>query len=211
MSTAVPLPQLNYFEPRSIVAGDTASWYLQLGLYPPPTWTLSYALRGARQGMVIDFTEVIPSPDGFSHLIQLEPAVTIDWEDGLYKFQGYVTNGTTGDRITVSHGELNVIKDLAVADPSDPRSFNRQMRDQLAKALLERSTLGIEHYSIATRSFSKMSIEKLNELLERYEGYVQQEEQAERVRKGQGNPTIRQARFDKPGQSYYGMPWGPWR
>lgn len=206
-----PLPQLLYFEPRFIVAGDTASWYLELGLYPPLTWTLSYSLVGQKQGMRINLTEVIPSPDGVQHLIDVAPAITLGWVTGLYKFQSYVTNGTTGDRVTIGYGDITVVDDLADADPIDPRTFNRKMRDQLQTAILERSTLGIEHYSIATRSFSKMSIKELNLLLERYEGYVQQEEQADAIRKGKGNPTIRQARFDKVGITYYGYPWGPFR
>lgn len=206
-----PLPQLQYFEPRFIVAGDTASWYLELGLYPPPTWLLTYSLVGCLPTMAIELAEIQPSPDNVQHLIQVEPAVTISWVPGLYKFQSYVTNQSTGDRVTIGWGDLTVVANLADEQNADPRSFNRKMRDKLQTVILERSTQGIESYSILTRSFSKQSMTQLNELLERYEGYVQQEEQAEAVRKGKGNPTTRQALFLKTGVGYWGPPWGPQR
>lgn len=208
--SAPELPAILWHEPRVIVAGDTAEWQLQLGLYPPPNWTLSYSLRGAEDGMYINFSEVNPSPNGQQHLIQVLPAITIGWIPGLYKFQSYVTNSVTTDRITLNWGEITIAPNLSADDPADPRTFNRKMRDLLRKALAERASGGIEHYSIATRSFSKMTITQLNALLERYEGYVQQEEQAEMARKGLGNPRQTRAIFTKTAGIYPPFPGPRW-
>ena len=203
------LPQVQGFEPRTIVAGDTAEWYLLLGNYPPPTWVLSYSLRGAQDGMYINFSEVNPSPNGQQHLIQILPAVTVQWIPGLYKWQSYVTNPTTTDRVTINWGEITIGQNLSADDPADPRSFYRQTRDLIRAALSGRLPQGMEHYSIAGRAISKIPITQLNMLLREYEGYVQQEEQAELARKGLGNPRQTRAQFTKTAGVYGPFPWGP--
>lgn len=208
MSTT-PLPQLNSFEPRFIVQGDTASWYLLLGNYPPPSWVLSYAMVGAAQGMVIDFTEAIPSPDGEQHFIDLAPITTIEWIPGLYKFQSYVTNNSTEDRVTIGWGDITIMADLAKADPTDPRSYSRQICDIIELAMKGRLPQGMEHYSIGGRAISKIPLMQLQELWREYKSYVQQEEQAEQVRKGLGNPSTRKVRFDKVSTTYPQFPYGP--
>jgi hypothetical protein len=218
------LPLLQYFEPANIVAGDTASWYLLLGNYPPPTWTLSYALRGALDGKqpvgvpspippkqrIINFSEVSPSPDGQQHLIQILPAVTVLWVPGFYKWQSYVTNNVTTDRVTINWGDIEIRPDLALSDPIDPRSYVRRMRDATAEALKFRMEGGqIEHYSILSRSFSKMPIAQLNMLWREYQGYVQQEEQAEMARKGLGNPRQTRVSFTRTAGVFGSYPYWP--
>lgn len=208
MSTA-ELPLLQSFEPRTIVAGDTASWYLLLGEYPPETWILSYSLRGASPGMYINFSEINPSPDGQQHLIQQLPAITKLWLPGLYKWQSYVTNASTTDRVTINWGAMTIAPNLSADDPADPRSHVRQVRDIIAAALQGRLPTGMEHYTIGARSISKIPIKDLNILWREYEGYVQQEEQAEMARKGLGNPRQTRTKFTKPAGIYGGNPFGP--
>lgn len=210
MSTTPELPAIQWYEPRNIVAGDTAEWQLLLGLYPPPQWTLSYSLRGQGQGMYINFSEVNPSPNGQQHLIQVLPAVTILWIPGLYKFQSYVTNSVTTDRITLNWGEITIDANLSADDPADPRSFYRQTRDIIRAALSGRLPQGMEHYSIAGRAISKIPISQLNMLLREYEGYVQQEEQAEAARKGLGNQRQTRALFTKTAGIYPPFPGPRW-
>lgn len=203
------IPLIQGYEPRNIVAGDTASWYLLLGNYPPPTWTLSYSLRGQGQGMYINFSEVV-SPDGQQHLIQILPAITINWIPGLYKFQSYVTNSITTDRITINWGEINIQPNLSADDPADPRSYVRRTRDILQAAMQGRLPQGMEHYSIGGRSISKIPLKELNMLWREYQGYVQQEEQAEMARKGLGNPRQTLAQFRTPSGIYPPFPGPKW-
>jgi hypothetical protein len=196
------IPAINWYEPRVVVAGDTASWQLLLGNYPPPDWTLSYSLRGSGQGMYINFSEVNPSPNGQQHLIQQLPVATIGWIPGLYKFQSYVTNSVTTDRITIGWGEMTVAPNLSADDPADPRSYVRRTRDILAAAMEGRLPQGMEHYSIAGRSISKISITQLNALWREYEGYVQDEERAEMIRKGRRDPRLIRGAFTYIGGVY---------
>lgn len=204
------LPILEWYEPRTVVAGDTAEWQLLLGLYPPPDWILSYSLRGQFEGMYINFDEVNPSPNGQIHFIQVLPAVTLLWIPGLYKFQAYVTNSVTTDRITINWGEITVAPNLSADDPADPRSYYRQTRDLIRMAMLGRIPQGMEHYTIAGRAISKISITDLNMLMREYEGYVQQEEQAEMARKGLGNPRQTRAIFTKTAGIFPPFPGPRW-
>lgn len=203
------LPQLNWFEPNAIVAGDTASWFLQLGNYPPPTWVLSYALRGKEEGQYINFSEVTPSPDGVQHLIQILPAVTSSWLPGLYRFQSYVTNISTTDRVTIGWGNIQIVGNLEAEDPVDGRSYYQKTLDILEAAMQGRLPQGMEHYTIAGRAISKIPIKELNMIWREYKVYVQQEQQAQQARKGLGNPRQVLARFDKPGTTSPIFPYGP--
>jgi hypothetical protein len=208
MSTAT-LPNLCGAEPACIVAGDTAEWQLDLQLYPATTWVLSYALRGAQDGQYINFSETPTPPIGTTHLIQLLPAVTIKWIPGLYKFQAYVTNATTTDRVTIGWGDIEIIADLAMSDPADPRTYNRQTRDILRAALSGRLPRGMEHYSIGGRAISKIPLTQLNMLLREYQDYVNQEENQERIRKGLGDKNLIRATFTNVNPGVNGA-WGPW-
>lgn len=208
MSTPT-LPDLKSVEPAYIVAGDTAEWELYLANYLPTAWVLSYSLRGAQQDQYINFSETLSSPDGTQHLIQILPAVTILWAPGLYKFQAYVTNATTTDRVTVGWGNIEIVGDLAISDPTDPRSYNRTTRDILRAALAGRLPAGMEHYSIGGRAISKIPLTQLNELLREYQDYVNQEENQERIRKGLGDKNLIRAAFINTGNGVHG-PYGPW-
>jgi len=203
------LPQIQWYEPRTIVAGDTAEWQLLLGNYPPPNWVLSYSLRGANDGMYINFSEVIPSPNGQNHLIQILPAVTVTWIPGLYKWQSYVTNSVTTDRVTINWGAITIAPNLSADDPADPRSYVRQIRDTCQEVLTNRLPQNIEHYTMMQRSISKMSIMQVQMLWREYQGYVQQEEQAEAARKGLGNARQTRAQFTRPGGLYGPYPFWP--
>lgn len=208
MSTAV-LPNLACAEPAFIVAGDTAEWQLNLANYQPTAWVLSYSLRGSEQGQYINFSEVNPAPTGTQHLIQILPAVTILWKPGLYKFQSYVTNASTTDRVTIGWGDIEIVPDLAISDPADPRSYNRQTRDILRAALSGRLPKGMEHYSIGGRSISKIPLTQLNMLLREFQDYVNQEENQENIRKGRGDKNLIHAAFTNVAPGVNG-PWGPY-
>lgn len=207
MSTPT-LPNLLCFEPAVIVAGDTAEWQLYLPLYQPPAWILSYSLRGALQDQYINFSETSTPPAGQQHLIQILPAVTIGWAPGIYKFQAYVTNASTTDRVTVSWGNIEIKSDLAIADPSNPNSFNRATRDILRLALAGRLPAGMEHYSIGGRAISKIPLTQLNELLREYQDYVNQEDNQEGIRKGRGDRNLIRAAFVPLNPGISG-PYGP--
>ncbi len=207
MSTPT-LPNLQCFEPAVIVAGDTAEWQLYLPLYPAPAWALSYSLRGEGQGQYINFSETSNPPAGQQHLIQILPAVTIEWTPGLYKFQAYVTDATTTDRKTISWGNIEIKPDLFLADPGDPRSFNRRTRDILQLALDGRLPAGMEHYSIGGRAISKIPLTQLNMLLREYQDYVNQEENQEGIRQGKGDRNLIRTAFTPLNPGVNG-PYGP--
>lgn len=203
------LPDLKSVTPAFIVQGDTAEWQLYLDLYQPPTWLLSYSLRGGEQTQVINFGEIQPNVNSpTQHLIQLLPAVTIKWVPGLYKYQAYVTDSSTTDRVTVGYGNIEILPDLAMADTGDPRSFNRTTRDILRAALAGRLPAGMEHYSIGGRAISKIPLSQLNELLREYQDYVNQEENQERIRKGLGDKNLVRAAFTNISNGVTG-PYGP--
>ncbi len=204
------LANLPWVEPAFIVAGDTAEWQINLALYLPPTWLLSYSLRGQEQNQYINFLEVSPPVVGTQHLIQILPAVTIKWAPGLYKFQSYVTNATTTDRVTIAWGNIEIIGDLEISDPTDPRSFDRTTRDILRLALAGRLPAGMEHYSIGGRAISKIPLTQLNTLLREYQDYVNQEENQENIRKGKGDRNLIKTAFTNVSPGVNG-PWGPYR
>lgn len=123
---AAPVPSV---EPNEITAGDTAKWTRTLDDYPASaSWVLSYAFLPEGGGPAVTFSA---TPSGSDHLVNVAPTLTINWKDGTYIGQGYVTLASTGERYNVWEGTLVIKPNFASAGEIDPRSKAKRIYDAL--------------------------------------------------------------------------------
>lgn len=167
-------------EPDKIISGDSASWLESHGLYPAPSWTLKYELRGPNK---ITITAV---QDGVSTgwKVDLHSVDTVDWTPAIYTFQAYATNAA--DRHTLWTGTIEVGVDLAeVADLySAAQSHVRQTLALIETAIQNYMGTPYARIVIAGREKENVDMTQLVKLRARYRYYLDQELRREKIAKG---------------------------
>lgn len=187
MSAAIPS-----IEPVSLIAGDTVAWTKDISDYPAGTWTLKYYLRGPAN-QTITATQ---SGTSSTHAVSVTAATTAGWASGLYQWQAVVTSGA--ERHSVGSGEITVKENPISALTFETRSINKQILDALEATQLALAGRKEKSYSIeaAGRTHNFYSHEELILAIEKFRGWVKQEEDAKKVLRGEGTGKNILVRFN---------------
>ncbi len=162
-------------EPTEIKAGDTVKWTRSLPDYLPPTWTLTYALRGLAGDIDISASD---NGDG-THLVNEAPATTAGWKPGIYKWEAVVADGS--DEYTVDEGTIEVKQRLSSIDGAhDGRSHAKKVLDAVEAVLEGRASQDQMSYTIAGRSLARTPLMDLRALRKEYRAEYVQEQRKER-------------------------------
>lgn len=169
-------------EPSEIVAGDLATWKITDDDFPASdSWELTYAL--VKSGTLIEITA---SADGDDHLVSVASATTANYTVGKYKYHGYFTKA--GARYMRRQGEIEILTDFAAASSGfDGRSHVETTLDALESMLEGRATKDQGSIVINGEIIGKMPIHRLLEWRDKYRGYLEAEQQAAAVAKGEGH------------------------
>lgn len=189
------MSDISTLEPAQVTAGDRWQWTRSLSDYDAATWTLTYALVKPDKKLTLTATA-----DGSDHLIDVPASTTADYPAGVYSWQAYVTHAD-GSRYTVGAGRIEIKPNLAAqTDGYDARSFARR---QLARieAAIEAKDPSLANYSIQTangsRSAAYRTMEDLFLAYDRFKAEVAQEDAAESIANGLGNPRKFFVRFGR--------------
>lgn len=167
-------------EPSEVRAGDTVKWKKYIADYMPADgWTLYYAINNSSALIEITTSD---NGDGY-HLVNEAPATTDLWAAGVYKWQSYVSDGT--DRYTIETGTIEILPDLTDA-ATDTRSIVKRTLDAIEAVIENRASIDQQSYTIAGRSLSRMSVEELLTLRDKYKSEYLQEIQSEKIARGLG-------------------------
>jgi len=170
--------------PAEITAGDSLTVDLAAlrGEYPPPAWTLTFALTPKEGGPVT----TIPAADsGDSWRVAMTPAETSSLPTGRYAWALALPTGRyawalvaedtgAGERRTVQRGELAVVAD-PLTSTGDTRSDAERILAAIEATIEGRATKDAESYSIEGRSISRTPIEQLLRLRAVYQRSVDAE------------------------------------
>ena len=175
--------------PARHVAGTSLQFTRALADYPPPAWTLSYALVKAGQRIVFTATN---NGDG-SHRVSVPMATTAAWPAGAYELQGYVSNGT--DRHLVDTGTLHVLPDFAAQSTGyDGRSHARKVLDAIEAVLEGRAAETHLELQVVTpggtRRVSEIPHADLLALRSQYQNEVARENAASSGHTGRGKMRV---------------------
>ena len=150
------------YEPEKLTSGVTWKWKKTISDYPASEWTLSYYLR--KDGIAISTFNATADGDTF------EATVTAGFSAlfaaGVYDFIGIVTKGS--EKYVVFDGIVEVLPNPTASAAYDPRTHARRVLDLIEAAMENRIPNGLENYTIAGRSLSKISIPDLRLLWEKY-------------------------------------------
>lgn len=181
--------EIEDLEPNEVRAGDTVKWKKYIADYVPADgWTLYYAINNSSALIEITTTD---NGDGY-HLVNEAPATTETWGSGVYKWQSYVSDGT--DRYTIETGTIEILPDLTDG-ATDTRSIVKRTLDAIEAVIENRASIDQQSYTIAGRSLSRMSVEELLTLRDKYKSEYLQELQAEKIERGLGTKNKIKVRF----------------
>ena len=168
-------------EPLSIRAGDTWRWTRTISDYPATSWTLKYRFKNAGGGF-----EVTASAAGSDFDITVAAATTAAYAAGRYTWISWVESGS--EKYTIEQGEVEVLPDYRTGLASvalDDRSHARKMLDAI-EAWLESRDPAVAEYEIAGRRMKYVPLAELIKLRNRYQTEIASEENADRIKRGEG-------------------------
>lgn len=174
-----------------VYAGDKLEFSESYSAYPASDgWIVRYILNDARTRITFDST-----PDGDAHDFTVTAAVTATWRSGEYQLTRRAINGTDVKTIDVS--TWHVWPNPETVPLSDQRSHAKKMLEAIEAALLKAASA--EQLAILRARHNIADIESDYEKLLRlrgiYRGEVRQEEAAERIARGLGDPNTIRVRF----------------
>lgn len=170
-----------YGEPETLRVGDTWTWKLSLGDYPPDVWTLSYILVNSSSKVTIS-----ASADGSDHLVAVAATTTAGYTAGSYSWTRLITDGT--QRFSIGYGTVDVLTNIASTSLSshDGRSHVKTMLDAIEAALESRASA--DQLDLLSTAFGTHAITRDREGLLRwrakYYAYWQDELATERLAQG---------------------------
>jgi hypothetical protein len=184
--------------PEKITQGDYVSWVDistsdNLGkTIDSSSYDLKYVIRGATS---LDLTA---TTEGSGWKTEISPTASDALQSGTYFWQAIVVNKSdTTKKSTIGNGRIEVLKGLSsVTGVYDGRTQARKDLEAVQAAIRAMVSGGaVQEYSIANRSFRKMSVEDLRILESQLKYDVAKEERTERMRAGLGDPFNMYVRF----------------
>lgn len=159
-------------EPDYIIAGFTSKWKKYYPDYLPDTWTLKYALK--KTGTVpVTFSS---TADNDYHLIELSATASAAYEAGNYQFQAYVENESTGEKLFLEAGSIEIKASfMSAASNYDPRSHAQKCLDAIKAVIEGRASQNQAEVKVGDKELKYYSFSQLLTFKEYYEDQVKAE------------------------------------
>lgn len=183
-------------EPDELVIGDRWVWRrddLVLD-YPLSAYALSYEFHedsggGGSHKFTINATEADDS-----YLVEVSSSTTAGYSDGDYIWYAFITRSSDSQRISVDEGRTTVVKNFANTN-ADLRSHAKKVLDAIEAVIENRATVDQSSFSIAGRSLSRMTIEELLLLKNRYKSEYLKEIKLARIKNKQKSGNTIEVKF----------------
>lgn len=176
--------------PSELIAGDTWEWTRDLSDYPAATWASVWYFEKADHNF-----SVAGVASGDTHTATVAAATSAGYTPGEYRWRLVVT--AAGVRKTAESGYLDVLRDPAAVGNVDFRSTARVVLDHIDAYLRDPTNLTAASYSLGGRSLSRWSRSELLAERDKWQAEARNEEAADRMAQGLGNPRRLYVRFDR--------------
>lgn len=179
-------------EPETFAIGDFVQWKREdlVDDYPTATHSAEWVARISGGGSEIKVTATETST---YYLFAIASATSSTFTQGHYHWQLEITETSSGNRIIVDTGTLDIEHDLD--DNVDPRSHAQIMVDKIESILQGKADADVSSYSINGRSLTKMSFQDLIDARDFYRKEYAKELQLERAKNGDATGATVLVRF----------------
>ena len=180
-------------EPEKFAIGDFVQWKREdlVDDYPTATHSATWIARlasGTSSEITVNATET-----STYYLFSIPSATSSGFTQGHYHWQLEITETSSGNRIIIDSGTLDIEYDLDVN--VDPRSHAQIMVDKIESILQGKADADVSSYSINGRSLTKMSFQDLNDARDFYRKEYAKELQLERAKNGDATGATVLVRF----------------
>ena len=180
-------------EPEKFAIGDFVQWKREdlVDDYPTATHSATWIARlasGTSSEITVNATET-----STYYLFTIPSATSSGFTQGHYHWQLEITETSSGNRIIIDSGTLDIEYDLDVN--VDPRSHAQIMVDKIESILQGKADADVASYSINGRSLTKMSFQDLIDARDFYRKEYVKELQLERAKNGDATGATVLVRF----------------
>ena len=172
-------------EPDVLTAGDFWAWKRQdLNDYPAASYALTYTMQ--LEGTGATKISLTATESGNDYIIEVSGSVTNNYTAGDYVWSAYITDSSDSTkRIEVDTALLKVeLNKAKSSNEADPRSHAKKVLDAIEAIIEGRASTDQQSYSLAGRSITKLSIDDLFKLRDRYKVLVMEEKRRDRIKNG---------------------------
>ena len=173
-------------EPDTLVIGDRWVWRrndLPLD-YPTDTYALTYEFHEDSGGGGSHKFTITANETTDAYIVEVASSTTESYEDGDHVWEAYITRTSDSERFRIDYGRTIITKNLADTN-ADLRSHAKKCLDNIQAVLENRATIDQSSFSIAGRSLSRMSIDELFTLKDRYQAEYNKEVKLARIKNKQ--------------------------
>ena len=179
--------------PSVLQLGDFWAWKKSnlASDYPTADYSLSYEFNLIDGATPVNFT-IGTTESGDEYIVATSN--TSSYTKGEYNWVEYITRTLDNARIKLSEGFTEIQDNYATTNAS-VRSHAKIVLDAVKAVIENRATMDQSSMSIAGRSLSRMSIDELFTLKDRYQAEYNKEVKQARIANGQGSGNTIKVKF----------------
>lgn len=183
-------------EPETLVVGDRWVWQRPdlVTDYPTDQYALTYEFHidsggGGSHKFTITATETTTA-----YIVEVASTVTDDYTADQYKWYAFITRTSDSQRVAVDNGMTTLVANFADTN-ADLRTHAKKVLDAVQAVIENRATIDQSSFSIAGRSLSRMSIDELFLVRDRYRAEYNEEVKKARIRNKKPSGNLIGVRF----------------
>lgn len=183
-------------EPETLVIGDRWVWQRPdlVTDYPTDQYALTYEFHcdsggGGSHQFTITATETT-----LAYVVEVASTVTDDYTAHQYKWYAFITRTSDSERVAVDDGMTTLVANYADTN-ADLRTHAKKVLDAVQAVIENRATIDQSSFSIAGRSLSRMSIDELFLVRDRYRAEYNEEVKKARIRNKKPSGNLIGVRF----------------
>ena len=183
-------------EPETLVVGDSWVWQRPdlVTDYPTDQYALTYEFHcdsggGGNHQFTITATETT-----LAYVVEVASTVTDNYTAHQYKWYAFITRTSDSERVAVDEGMTTLVANYADTN-ADLRTHAKKVLDAVQAVIENRATIDQSSFSIAGRSLSRMSIDELFTVRDRYRAEYNEEVKKARIRNKKPSGNLIGVRF----------------
>lgn len=183
-------------EPETLVVGDRWVWKRPdlVTDYPTNLYALTYEFHidtggGGNHKFTITATETTEA-----YIVEVDSSTTAAYTADDYKWYAYITRSSDSERVAVDSGISTLVVNYADSN-ADLRTHAKKVLDAVQAVIENRATIDQSSFSIAGRSLSRMSVDELFTVRDRYRAEYNEEIKKARIRNKKPSGNLIGVRF----------------
>jgi len=183
-------------EPETLVVGDRWVWQRPdlVTDYPTDQYALTYEFHCDTGGGGNHKFTVTASETSTAYVVEVSSTVTENYTAHLYKWYAFITRTSDSQRVAVDNGITTLVVNYADSN-ADVRTHAKKVLDSIQAVIENRATVDQSSFTIAGRSLSRMTIDELFMVRDRYRAEYNEEVKKARIRNKKPSGNLIGVRF----------------